>query len=294
MPSGLVCLTHTPTLPPPTRTLNTQAEASVDAATRLADHWKSEAERQATRAARADAAREELRAVHADLAAARSATLDAAADALDARGAAAELQAQLAAALRRAERPAGVDAGVQATLDGGGGGANADVAADGATRSGVAAAWCPEGGAADVGALLLPRAVAPPPLPAAHHAGGLRLPATTAAQHASLPPPPFGAAGDAGFVATQPSHPPSFPGAGVAEYLHPASGLRLVLEARPRPGGSVENALTITSFGAGVPIPTWARAGEEMVTDAGAPDWRMMMSTIVGAVGKWEKANNRG
>jgi len=265
-------------------TLFSQVEESVAAATRLADHWRAEAERQAATAAGAAAARDELRSAHADLAAARGAALDAQDAVLDARAEAADLRRALAAAHRRAQKPDAVDAGVQACLldDGGGGVARLDPGGD--ARRHLAAAWCPEGGDAS-SQLCLPRAAAP----AAHAAvpgGALRLPTYAAAvardaagPGSALPPPPFAAAADAGFTAS-----PRADGAVV--YTHAASGLRLALASRRDGAGGLEHVVSVLDAG-DVSLPAYLDASE--LAAAPGPDWRMLMSKLVVVVGGRDK-----
>lgn len=93
-----------------------KVDANVDAAARLAEHWKAEAARQGARAAGAAATREELGKTYEALAAARSHAHELEARALASAEEAAELRRELAAAKLALEARPRADKGCQASL----------------------------------------------------------------------------------------------------------------------------------------------------------------------------------
>ena len=283
-----------------------KVDANVDAAARLAEHWKAEAARQVARAAGAAATREELGKSYEALAAARSHAHELEARALASDEEAAELRRELAAARLALEARPRADKGCQASLmppqepprmqqqqqmphqmqmpqqqqQGGGFFTN--------QNRGLAAAWCPEGDVAS-SALYLP--------PPQHQQRRQQQNAPAAAAPGAAAPPapqqqpqPHQELTAALGLVTAPGR--SRPGATL--YFHAATGLRF--EAAPSGGGGgasgrpEEVLYTPIELGAlAGSLPVYMR--QEVALSA--RDWPAFYGKVLQAVGAGAKAAAR-
>lgn len=271
-----------------------KVDANVDAAARLAEHWKAEAARQGARAAGAAATREELGKTYEALAAARSHAHELEARALSAAEEAAELRRELAAARLALEARPRADKGCQASL----------LLAPPPEQQmhmhpqqqmppqqqgffhnnnhqqqqrGLAAAWCPEGDVAS-SALYLPP-------PQQHQQRRQQQQANATAGPAPVAPPvPQQQQELALGLVTAPGR--SRPGATL--YFHAATGLRF--EAAPAgggPGGAAEVLYTPIELGAlAASLPVYMR--QEVALSA--RDWPAFYGKVLQAVGAGAKA----
>lgn len=272
-----------------------KVDANVDAAARLAEHWKAEAARQGARAAGAAATREELGKTYEALAAARSHAHELEARALSAAEEAAELRRELAAAQLALEARPTADKGCQASL----------LAPPPPEQQhmqqmphqqmpqqqgffhnqqqqhrGLAAAWCPEGDVAS-SALYLP-----PPQQHQQRRQQQQVNAAAAAGPAVAPVPQQQQELALGLV-TAPGR--SRPGATL--YFHAATGLRFEAAPAGGPGGAAAEVLyTPIELGAlATSLPVYMR--QEVALSA--RDWPAFYGKVLQAVGAGAKAAAR-
>lgn len=274
-----------------------KVDANVDAAARLAEHWKAEAARQGARAAGAAATREELSKTYEALAAARSHAHELEARALASAEEAAELRRELAAAKLALEARPRADKGCQASLLPSEPPMQVQMQMPHPQQHqqgyynnqhqhrGVAAAWCPEGEVAS-SALYLP----PPHQQqqqrrqqqnAAAGPGPALVPVAAPQQQNHNQQPHQELTAALGLV-TGPGQ--TRPGATL--YFHAATGLRF--EAAPGGGGEVHyTPIELGTLAASLPV--YMR--QEVALSQ--RDWPAFYGKVLQAVGAGAKAAAR-